>query len=177
MTCGSPIDGEVPPTGIEVENAQALAPAGSLQKLIAAPDLEAQTMYAVPAESTATEGGSLLVAVPMFTGVLTARALEPNARAPMTMIVTSSEARRAIERIHGPISPSAAPPGHVAALSTMWGATLAPAGTGLAAELVVQSIEAITHGLVIHPHAQIAPEVYAAEAVTMLERYLTRSGA
>jgi hypothetical protein len=59
----------------------------------------------------------------------------------------------------------------------MWGATLAPAGTGLAAELVVQSIEAITHGLVIHPHAQIAPEVYAAEAVTMLERYLTRSGA
>src|ERR1700685_3971567 len=94
MTCGSPIDGEVPPTGIEVENAQALAPAGSLQKLIAAPDLEAQTMYAVPAESTAKEGGSLVVGVPMFTGVLTARALEPNARARMTMIVTSSESRR-----------------------------------------------------------------------------------
>jgi AcrR family transcriptional regulator len=43
----------------------------------------------------------------------------------------------------------------------------------LAAQLVVQSIEAITHGLVIHPRAEIAPDAYAREAATMLERYLT----
>jgi AcrR family transcriptional regulator len=50
---------------------------------------------------------------------------------------------------------------------------VAVADTRLAAELIVQSIEAITHGLVIHPRAQVAPEAYAGEAVTMLERYLT----
>jgi AcrR family transcriptional regulator len=43
----------------------------------------------------------------------------------------------------------------------------------LAAELVVQSVEAITHGLVIHPQTEIAPETYTREAATMLERYLT----
>lgn len=43
----------------------------------------------------------------------------------------------------------------------------------VAAQLVVQSLEAITHGLVIHPRAQIAPDAYAREAATMLERYLT----
>lgn len=45
--------------------------------------------------------------------------------------------------------------------------------TRLAAQLVVQSVEAITHGLVIHPRAEIAPGAYAHEAATMLERYLT----
>jgi AcrR family transcriptional regulator len=43
----------------------------------------------------------------------------------------------------------------------------------LAAQLLVQAAEAITHGLVIHPRADIAPEAYAREAATMLERYLT----
>jgi AcrR family transcriptional regulator len=43
----------------------------------------------------------------------------------------------------------------------------------LAAQLVVRSVEAITHGLVIHPGAEIAPGAYMREAVTMLERYLT----
>jgi AcrR family transcriptional regulator len=43
----------------------------------------------------------------------------------------------------------------------------------LAAQLVVQTVEAITHGLVIHPRAQISAEAYASETVTMLERYLT----
>jgi len=51
------------------------------------------------------------------------------------------------------------------------------ADTRLAAEMVIQSIEAITHGLVIHPRAQITPKAYARETVTMLERYLTRPGA
>ena len=43
----------------------------------------------------------------------------------------------------------------------------------LAAQLVVQSVEAITHGLVIHPRAEIAPSAYTREAAAMLERYLT----
>jgi AcrR family transcriptional regulator len=43
----------------------------------------------------------------------------------------------------------------------------------VAAQLVVQSLESITHGLVIHPRAQIAPDAYTREAATMLERYLT----
>jgi AcrR family transcriptional regulator len=43
----------------------------------------------------------------------------------------------------------------------------------LAAQLVVQSIEAVTHGLIIHPRAGTAPEAYAHEASKMLERYLT----
>ena len=51
---------------------------------------------------------------------------------------------------------------------------VAVADPRLAAEVVIQSIEAITHGLVIHPRTQIAPEEYARETVTMLERYLTR---
>jgi AcrR family transcriptional regulator len=42
----------------------------------------------------------------------------------------------------------------------------------LAAQLVVQTIEAITHGLVIHPRADVAPDQYARETATMLERYL-----
>ena len=43
----------------------------------------------------------------------------------------------------------------------------------VAAQLVVHSLEAITHGLVIHPRAQIAPDAYTRETATMLERYLT----
>jgi len=42
----------------------------------------------------------------------------------------------------------------------------------LAAQLLVQTVEAITHGLVIHPRADVAPEAYAREAARMLERYL-----
>ncbi len=43
----------------------------------------------------------------------------------------------------------------------------------VAAQLVVQSIEAITHGLVIHPRGDATPEDYSREVATMLERYLT----
>jgi AcrR family transcriptional regulator len=43
----------------------------------------------------------------------------------------------------------------------------------LAAQLLVQSAVAITHGLVIHPRGENSPEIYAKEAVTMLESYLT----
>ena len=43
----------------------------------------------------------------------------------------------------------------------------------VAAQLVVQSIEAITHGLVIHPRGDAVPEDYSREVATMLERYLT----
>ena len=46
----------------------------------------------------------------------------------------------------------------------------------LAAQLVVQAIEAITHGLVIHPRRATAAERYASETVVMLERYLLASG-
>jgi len=42
----------------------------------------------------------------------------------------------------------------------------------LAAELVVQALEAITHGLVIHPRSEVPAEEYAREAVTLCERYL-----
>ncbi|HTD57447.1 MAG TPA: TetR/AcrR family transcriptional regulator [Solirubrobacteraceae bacterium] len=45
--------------------------------------------------------------------------------------------------------------------------------TRLAAQLVVQTLDAITHGLVIHPRAQITPEAYVAETALMRERYLT----
>jgi AcrR family transcriptional regulator len=45
--------------------------------------------------------------------------------------------------------------------------------SAVAAQLVVQSIEAITHGLVIHPRGDAAPDAYSREAATMLERYLT----
>jgi AcrR family transcriptional regulator len=47
------------------------------------------------------------------------------------------------------------------------------ADTRIAAELAVQSVEAITHGLVIHPRADVAAEAYAREATVMLDRYLT----
>lgn len=45
--------------------------------------------------------------------------------------------------------------------------------TRLAADLVIQTAEAITHGLVIHPRSSTSPHAYASEAITMLERYLT----
>ncbi len=43
----------------------------------------------------------------------------------------------------------------------------------LAAALVVQVMEATTHGLVIHPRAGAPPDAYVRAAATMLERYLT----
>jgi hypothetical protein len=43
----------------------------------------------------------------------------------------------------------------------------------LAAQLVVQTVEAVTHGLVIHPRTQTSPEVYAREAARMLLAYLS----
>jgi len=46
------------------------------------------------------------------------------------------------------------------------------ANTQLAAQLVIQTAEAITHGLVIHPRSA-TPHTYATETITMLERYLT----
>jgi AcrR family transcriptional regulator len=51
---------------------------------------------------------------------------------------------------------------------------VAVADVSVAAQLVVQVLEAVTHRLAIHPRAGIPPERYAAEAVTMLERHLTR---
>ncbi|MGA8744412.1 MAG: TetR/AcrR family transcriptional regulator [Solirubrobacterales bacterium] len=42
----------------------------------------------------------------------------------------------------------------------------------LAAELVIQSVEGVTHGLVIHPRSGRKPTDYAAETVTLLSRYL-----
>ena len=44
--------------------------------------------------------------------------------------------------------------------------------TALAAELVVQTIEGVTHRLVIHPQANRAPGDYATETVDLLWRYL-----
>lgn len=46
------------------------------------------------------------------------------------------------------------------------------ADTWLAAELIVQTVEGVTHGLVIHPMPGREPADYAAEAVTLLTRYL-----
>jgi hypothetical protein len=46
----------------------------------------------------------------------------------------------------------------------------------VAAQLVVQAIEAITHGLIIHPRGGTAPNVYAREVAIMLEGYLTAHG-
>jgi len=46
------------------------------------------------------------------------------------------------------------------------------ADAGLAAELVVQSIEGMTHRLVIHPQAGHSPAEYATETVILLTRYL-----
>ncbi len=43
----------------------------------------------------------------------------------------------------------------------------------VAAALVVEVIEATTHGLVIHPRGDTPPEDYVRAAATMLERYLT----
>lgn len=45
---------------------------------------------------------------------------------------------------------------------------------GLAAEMTVQILEGITHGLVIHPRGERDPADYAAETVALLARYLTR---
>ncbi len=53
---------------------------------------------------------------------------------------------------------------------------VAVADVGLAAQLVVQTVEAVTHGLVIHPRAGVSAEAYVGETVTMLERYLTGGG-
>lgn len=49
---------------------------------------------------------------------------------------------------------------------------VAVADPGLAAEMVVQTVEGVTHRLVIHPDASRAPEEYAREAVELLCRYL-----
>ncbi len=46
------------------------------------------------------------------------------------------------------------------------------ADTRLAAELVVQTVEGVTHCLVIHPRAGREPAVYARETVALLTRYL-----
>jgi AcrR family transcriptional regulator len=43
----------------------------------------------------------------------------------------------------------------------------------LAAQLTVQTLEAVTHGLVISPRARVDPADYIAETKAMLERYLT----
>lgn len=45
--------------------------------------------------------------------------------------------------------------------------------TQLTAQLLIQTAEAITHGLVIHPRSSTSPNAYATETITMLERYLT----
>ncbi len=45
--------------------------------------------------------------------------------------------------------------------------------TTLAAQLVIQTLEAVTHGLVIHPRADVSPSLYTEAATTMLVRYLT----
>jgi AcrR family transcriptional regulator len=47
------------------------------------------------------------------------------------------------------------------------------ADTWLAAELVVQAVEGMTHGLVIHPRLGRVPTDYAAETVILLTRYLS----
>jgi AcrR family transcriptional regulator len=49
------------------------------------------------------------------------------------------------------------------------------ADTGLAAELVVQTVEGVTHGLVIHPRPGHEPPDYAAETALLLLRYLCPS--
>ncbi len=45
--------------------------------------------------------------------------------------------------------------------------------TRLAAQLVIQTAEAITHGLVIHPRSGASPHTYATETIAMLMSYLT----
>ena len=49
------------------------------------------------------------------------------------------------------------------------------ADTRLAAELVVQTVEGVTHGLVIHPRPGHEPSDYAAETALLLLRYLCPS--
>ncbi|HWA53822.1 MAG TPA: TetR/AcrR family transcriptional regulator [Solirubrobacterales bacterium] len=46
----------------------------------------------------------------------------------------------------------------------------------LAARMVAQVVDQVSHGAVIHPRDGEAPEVYARETITMLERYLTELG-
>lgn len=46
----------------------------------------------------------------------------------------------------------------------------------VAAEMVVQAVEAITHGLIIHPRGGTDPNAYAREVTIMLEGYLTAQG-
>ncbi len=50
------------------------------------------------------------------------------------------------------------------------------ADPALAAELVVQVVEGVTHRLVIHPQGGREPEEYASETVALLTRYLTGAG-
>lgn len=45
--------------------------------------------------------------------------------------------------------------------------------TTVAAQLVIQSLEAITHGLVIHPRADVSLSAYTEATMMMLDRYLT----
>jgi Tetracyclin repressor-like, C-terminal domain len=47
------------------------------------------------------------------------------------------------------------------------------ADPALAGRMVAQVADEMTHGVVIHPRPEDEPQVYAREAVTMLERYLT----
>ncbi len=49
------------------------------------------------------------------------------------------------------------------------------ADTRLAAELIVQALEGVTHGLMIHPRPGHEPPDYAAETVLLLLRYLCPS--
>lgn len=46
----------------------------------------------------------------------------------------------------------------------------------LAAQLVVQVAESVTHGLVIHPDPGRSPQRYTAETVELLAAYLTADG-
>jgi hypothetical protein len=47
------------------------------------------------------------------------------------------------------------------------------ADTRLAGRMVVQVVDEVTHGAVIHPRDGDEPDIYARETITMLERYLT----
>jgi hypothetical protein len=47
------------------------------------------------------------------------------------------------------------------------------ADPALAGRIVAQVVDAVTHGLVIHPRPGDEPSVYASETVRMLERYVS----